>query len=66
MKTANQINKIQSVVLCVLQHFKNGVDYIKLFKIMYSAQREYLVAIAEDTFKSRQLGHVPSPNLLCN
>ena len=64
MKSAEQINKIEAVVLYILQHFKNGVDYIKLFKIMYFAQREYLatygLVIAEDTFKARLLGPVPS------
>lgn len=64
MKTKEQINKIKAVVLYVLQHFKEGVDYIKLFKIMYFAQREYLstygLTIVEDTFKARQLGPVPS------
>ena len=51
-------------MLYILQHFKDGVDYIKLFKIMYFAQREYLetygLTIVEDTFKARQLGPVPS------
>ena len=42
MKSPEQINKIEAVVLYILQHFKDGVDYIKLFKIMYFAQREYL------------------------
>lgn len=64
MKSPEQINKIEAVVLYILQHFKNGIDYIKLFKIMYFAQREYLatygLTIAEDTFKARQLGPVPS------
>lgn len=64
MKSQEQINKIEAVVLYILQHFKDGVDYIKLFKIMYFAQREYLatygLTIAEDTFKARQLGPVPS------
>ena len=64
MKSQEQINKIEAVVLYILQHFKEGLDYIKLFKIMYFAQREYLatygLTIAEDTFKARQLGTVPS------
>ena len=45
-------------MLYILQHFKEGLDYIKYFKIMYFAQREYLatygLTIAEDTFKARQ------------
>lgn len=64
MKSPEQIDKIKAVVLYILQHFKDGVDYIKLFKIMYFAQREYLatygLTIVEDTFKARQLGPVPS------
>lgn len=64
MKSPEQISKIQSVVLYILQHFKEGVDYIKLFKIMYFAQREYLavngLCIIEDTFKARPKGPVPA------
>lgn len=64
MKSQEQINKIQAVVLYILQHFKGGVDYIKLFKIMYFAQREYLstygLTLTEDTFKARQFGPVPA------
>lgn len=64
MKSPEQISKIQAVVLYILQQFKDGVDYIKLFKIMYFAQREYLavngLCIVEDTFKARPLGPVPA------
>ena len=64
MKSPEQISKIQAVVLYILQHFKCGVDYIKLFKIMYFAQREYLavngLCIVEDTFKARPKGPVPA------
>lgn len=64
MKSIEKVNKIQAVVLYILQHFKNGVDYIKLFKIMYFAQREYLarygLTLTEDTFKARTLGPVPA------
>lgn len=64
MKSPEQINKIEAVVLYILQHFKEGLDYIKLFKIMYFAQREYLAAngicIVEDTFKARLKGPVPA------
>jgi uncharacterized phage-associated protein len=59
-----QIKKIESVVLYVLRNFPEGVDYIKLFKIMYFAQREYLavngLCIVEDTFKARPKGPVPA------
>lgn len=64
MKSPEQINKIKAVVLYILQHFKDGMDYIKLFKIMYFAQREYLavngLCIVEDTFKARPKGPVPA------
>lgn len=64
MKSPEQISKIQAVVLYILQHFKDGVDYIKLFKIMYFAQREYLatngLCLVEDTFKARLKGPVPA------
>ncbi len=64
MKTREQIDVIQAVVLYILKHFKDGVDYIKLFKIMYFAQRTYLstygLCIVDDTFKARPKGPVPS------
>lgn len=64
MKSPEQISKIQAVVLYILQHFKDGLDYIKLFKIMYFAQREYLatngLCMVEDTFKARPKGPVPA------
>jgi uncharacterized phage-associated protein len=64
MKSVDQINKIKAIVLYILQHFKDGVDYIKLFKIMYFAQREYLatygLTMIEDTFKARPRGPVPA------
>lgn len=64
MKTQEQIEKIQAVVLYILQHFPDGVDYIKLFKIMYFAQRKYLstygLCIVDDTFKARLKGPVPA------
>lgn len=64
MKTKEEIKKIESVVLYILKQFKNGVDYIKLFKIMYFAQREYLatygLTVMDDSFKARQRGPVPA------
>lgn len=64
MKTIEQVNKIEAVVLYVLQNFKNGVDYIKLFKIIYFAQRDYLASygkeLCPDTFRARNFGPVPS------
>lgn len=64
MKTVEQVNKIEAVMLYVLQNFKEGVDYIKLFKIIYFAQRDYLSVygkvLCPDTFKARNYGPVPA------
>lgn len=64
MKTLEQVKKIESVVLYVLQNFKEGVDYIKLFKIIYFAQKDYLAnygkVLCPDTFKARTYGPVPA------
>lgn len=64
MKTKEQIDKIKAVVLYVLRQFPDGVDYVKLFKIMYFAQRSYLstygLCIVDDTFKARHKGPVPA------
>ena len=35
MKSQDEILKMRAAVLYVLQAFKDGVDYIKLFKILY-------------------------------
>lgn len=64
MKTLEQVKKIESVVLYVLRNFAEGVDYIKLFKIIYFAQKEYLTnygkVLCPDTFKARTYGPVPA------
>lgn len=64
MKTLEQVKKIESVVLYVLRYFPEGVDYIKLFKIIYFAQKEYLATFGKvlcpDTFKARTYGPVPA------
>lgn len=56
--------KIESVVLYVLRNFTEGVDYIKLFKIIYLAHKEYLAnygkVLCPDTFKARKFGPVPA------
>lgn len=63
MKTKDEIKKIEAVVLYILREFKEGVDYIKLFKIMYFAQKDYLLSygkvLCPDTFKARKYGPVP-------
>lgn len=64
MKKLDEINKIEAVVLYVLQAFKTGVDYIKLYKILYFAQRAYLgnygLSLLPDSFRARDYGPVPS------
>lgn len=64
MKTIEQIEKIKAVVLYVLNKMPTGVDYIKLSKLLYFAQRESLVlygkTIFDDTFKARDRGPVPT------
>lgn len=64
MKTKDEIAKIEAVVLFVLQKYKEGIDYIKLFKIIYFSQKEFLAKygkpIVADTFKARKFGPVPT------
>lgn len=62
MKPKEQILKIRATVLYVLNAFPMGIDYIKLFKILYYAQQQHLVCygrtIINDTFEARQKGPV--------
>ena len=64
MKTTDEIKKIEAVVLYILHAFQEGVDYIKLFKIMYFAQKDYLLkygkVLCPDTFKARKYGPIPA------
>lgn len=64
MKSLEQIKKIENVILYVLQKFDDGVDYIKLFKVVYFAQRDYLCCygkpIFAETFKARKHGPIPT------
>lgn len=64
MKAIEEVKKIESVVLYVLGNFTEGVDYIKLFKIIYFAHKEYLAnygkVLCPDTFKARTFGPVPA------
>ncbi len=57
-------NKIKAVILYFMQSFQNGVDYIKLFKILYFAQQDHLVkygkVIVEDSFRALKRGLVPA------
>lgn len=62
MKSKEQILKIRATVLYILNAFPMGIDYIKLFKILYYAQQQHLVrygrTIINDTFQARQRGPV--------
>lgn len=64
MKTKYQYLKIKATLLYILKSFPDGVDYIKLFKILYFAQQDHLVrygnAIVEDSFKAIKHGPVPT------
>lgn len=64
MKTLTQIAKIKAVILYIIEQFPQGVDYIKLFKILYFAQQDHIVkygkVIVEDSFRALKHGPVPS------
>lgn len=64
MKTPDQIAKIKAVILYIMQSFPEGVDYIKLFKILYFAQRDHLArygkVIVDESFHALKHGPVPS------
>lgn len=64
MKTTSQIEKIKAVILYAMQRFPAGIDYIKLFKILYFAQRNHLAkygkVIIEDSFRALKHGPVPA------
>lgn len=62
--TELQRNILKNIVLYVLKDFSGGTDYIKLYKILYFANREQLATIGvpliNDKFKAWKLGPVPS------
>jgi hypothetical protein len=64
MKTVSQIRKIKAALLYILKNFPEGVDYIKLFKILYFAQQEHLVRygrpLVAESFYALKHGPVPS------
>ena len=64
MKNSTQIAKIKAVLLYVMQSFPEGVDYIKLIKILYFAQQEHLVkygkVIVDESFRAVKHGPVPT------
>lgn len=64
MKTVDQIQKIKAVVLYILQHAQEGMDYIHLFKVMYFSQQKHLtlygMPLMADSFVARKHGPVPT------
>lgn len=60
MKTSIQITKIKTVLLYIMQSFPQGVEYTKLFEILYFAQQDYLVkygkVLIEDSFMALKYG----------
>lgn len=64
MKSDIQIKKIKAVILYIIQSFPEGVDYIKLFKILYFAQCDFLSkygkVLVEESFKAAKHGPVPA------
>ena len=64
MKTKDEIDKIKASVLYILAQFPDGIDFIKLFKIMYFAEKEHLInygrSITRDSFHALKHGPVPS------
>jgi uncharacterized phage-associated protein len=66
MKTEDQILKIRAALIYILERIPEGVDYIKLFKILYYAQQYHLVTygrvVVEDSFNA--VKHGPAPSFL--
>lgn len=64
MKSSIQIAKIKAVILYIMQSFPEGVDYIKLFKILYFAQQDHLVrygkVLVDESFRAVKHGPVPT------
>ncbi|MGM9846328.1 MAG: Panacea domain-containing protein [Muribaculaceae bacterium] len=64
MKSLLQIAKIKAVMLYIMQSFPEGVDYIKLFKILYFAQQDHLVrygkVLVDESFRAVKHGPVPT------
>lgn len=64
MKTEDQILKIKSTLLYILEQCGGCLDYAKLFNLMYFAQQKHLVTsgkpIIEDSFRAQKHGPVPA------
>lgn len=64
MKNPVQTAKIKAVILYIMQSFPEGIDYIKLFKILYFAQQNHLVkygkVLVDESFRAVKHGPVPT------
>lgn len=62
--TESQRNRLKNVILYILKNFSGGTDYIKLYKILYFANKKQLAEIGfpiiYDNFKAWHYGPVPS------
>lgn len=62
--TEKQIYRLKNVILYILKEFSGGTDYIKLYKILYFANKRQLaeigIPVIADRFKAWDLGPVPS------
>lgn len=62
--TEGQILKLKNIILYILNEFSGGIDYIKLYKILYFANKQQLtltgIPIVHDNFKAWDYGPVPS------
>jgi len=68
MSKADDILKIKATLLYIANKFDKGVDYIKLFKLLYLAQKEHLRLygrpIVNDDFYALKAG--PAPSIMYN
>ena len=62
--TESQRSRLKNVILYILKNFSGGTDYIKLYKILYFANKKQLAEIGfpiiYDNFKAWHYGPVPS------
>ena len=69
MKTVDEISKLKAVILYILKSFPEGIEPMKLFKIMYFVQQDHLVTyglpVFNDTFHAFGYGPVPSFSNKC-
>lgn len=64
MSKADNLLKIKASLLYIISKFKKEIDYIKLFKLLYLAQKEHLKKygrpIVNDDFYAMKAGPVPT------